>query len=60
MKWSEMRRLAEKNGWELYRNGSRHDIYRHPQKDFIIEIERHGSQEVKQGLYFKLKKQIGF
>lgn len=60
MKWSELRKKAEERGWYLHRNGSKHDIYLHPEKDFPIQIERHGSQEVKTGLYNKLKKQIGF
>ncbi|MDR0832625.1 MAG: type II toxin-antitoxin system HicA family toxin [Candidatus Symbiothrix sp.] len=60
MKWSELRRIAERNGWLFQRNGGKHDIYVHPDKDYKIEIERHGSQEVKPGLYYKLKKQIGF
>ncbi|MDR2621489.1 MAG: type II toxin-antitoxin system HicA family toxin [Dysgonamonadaceae bacterium] len=53
-------RIAEKNGWYLYRRGSRHDIYRHNDKDYPIEIERHDSQEVRPGLFYKLKRQIGF
>ena len=60
MKWSELRRIAEKNGWRLYRNGSRHDLYRHPDKDYPIEIGRHDKEEIKNGLFYKLKKQIGF
>ncbi|MBO7491414.1 MAG: type II toxin-antitoxin system HicA family toxin [Bacteroidales bacterium] len=32
MKWSELRRIAERNGWYLVRTGSRHDIYAHPEK----------------------------
>ncbi|OQB29728.1 MAG: YcfA-like protein [Bacteroidetes bacterium ADurb.Bin174] len=60
MKWNELRRIAEKNGWYLYRNGSRHDIYRHPEKDYPIQIGRHGSEEIKTGTLNKLKKQIGF
>jgi predicted RNA binding protein YcfA (HicA-like mRNA interferase family) len=60
MKWSELRKIAERKGWVLVRRGGRHDIYAHPNKDYIIEIERHESQEVRNGLYYKLKKQIGF
>jgi predicted RNA binding protein YcfA (HicA-like mRNA interferase family) len=60
MKWSELKRKAIENGWYLERNGAEHDIYVHPEKDYKIEIERHGSKEVKTGLYYKLKKQIGF
>ena len=60
MKWSELRRIAEKHGWYLWRSGSRHDIYLHPEKKGSLEIERHDSQEVKTRLFHNLKKQIGF
>ena len=60
MKWSELRRIAERNGWYLVRTGSRHDIYAHPEKSGILEIERHGAQEIRDKLYHKLKKKIGF
>jgi predicted RNA binding protein YcfA (HicA-like mRNA interferase family) len=62
MKWNELRRIAEKMGWQLYRNGADHDVYRHPDKpkDEVIYIGRHGKQEVAKGTYNKLKKQIGF
>jgi predicted RNA binding protein YcfA (HicA-like mRNA interferase family) len=60
MKWSELQRKAIKKGWYLVRNGGNHDIYAHPDKDYQIQIERHDSEEVKPGLYYKLKKQIGF
>ncbi|MDR3217866.1 MAG: type II toxin-antitoxin system HicA family toxin [Dysgonamonadaceae bacterium] len=60
MKWSELKRKAIEKGWYLERNGGEHDIYVHPEKDYKIEIERHDSKEVKTGLYYKLKKQIGF
>jgi len=60
MKWSELKRIAERKGWVLVRYGGRHNIYEHADKDFEIQIERHDSKEVKQGLYYKLKKQIGF
>ena len=60
MKWSELKRKAKKGGWELLRHGSEHDIYSHPDKDYQIQLGRHDSEEVKKGLYHKLKKQIGF
>jgi predicted RNA binding protein YcfA (HicA-like mRNA interferase family) len=53
MKWSELRRKAERKGWYLVRNGSNHDIYAHKDKDFQIQIGRHDSEEVKKGLYSK-------
>lgn len=60
MKWSELRRKAEKNGWYLIRHGSNHDIYGHAQKDYQIQLGRHGAEEIPIGTYNKLKKQIGF
>lgn len=60
MKWSELRKKAIRNGWYKLRNGKEHDIYAHPDKEYFIQISRHDSEEVKTGLYHKLKKQIGF
>ncbi|MFT4094712.1 MAG: type II toxin-antitoxin system HicA family toxin [Niabella sp.] len=60
MKWSELRKKATDRGWYLKRNGKKHDIYAHPDKDYEIQIERHQSKEVAHGLFQKLKKQIGF
>jgi predicted RNA binding protein YcfA (HicA-like mRNA interferase family) len=60
MKWSEVERKATERGWYLVRNGSKHDIYGHSEKEFTIQIGRHRSEEVKYGLFCKLRKQIGF
>lgn len=60
MKWSELKKKAIENGWYFVEHGKKHDIYEHAEKDFPLLIERHGSQEVKNGIYQKLKKQIGF
>ena len=60
MKWSELKRIAKEKGWYLVKHGARHDIYLHPEREDILCIERHGSQEIKKGLYEKLKKQVGF
>ena len=60
MKWFEIERKAIENGWRFVRHGRDHDIWRHAEKDYQIQIERHKSKEVKPGLYYKLKKQIGF
>ena len=57
-KWNELKRLAVKNGWEFYRSGSRHDIYRHAGRTDEMQIERHWSQEVRPRLLKKLLNQI--
>lgn len=59
MKWNELRRYAEQRGWVFDRHGKKHDIYRHPDKDYFIQIERHDAVEVKNGLLRRLLKQIG-
>jgi len=60
MKWSEIKRIIENNGWYLHRSGANHDIYRHNKKDYPIIIGRHKSQEIPKDAYNRLKKQIGF
>ena len=59
MKWSELKRLAIKNGWILARHGGGHDIYYHPNKEGVIVMGRHDSEEVANGTAAKIKKQIG-
>jgi predicted RNA binding protein YcfA (HicA-like mRNA interferase family) len=60
MKWSEITRIAESKEWYFLRHGTKHDIYAHPEKDYIILIGRHKSQEVPKDAKNRLKKQIGF
>ena len=56
MKWSELRRLAERNGWVLVRFGKKHDEY---QKDGRrVFLERHSSREIKPGMCHRLMKQM--
>ena len=57
MKWSELRRIAEREGWILVRYGKKHDIY---EKDGdTLYIERHSSSEIKSGLYYSALKILG-
>jgi len=59
MKWSELRKLAEQNGWRLSRHGANHDIYEHQERSGKLLVGRHSSEEIKTGLMKKLLKQIG-
>ena len=56
MKWSELRRLAEQNGWVLIRFGKKHNAYQKGSKR--VFFERHTSQEIRNRLYHKLLKQL--
>ncbi len=60
MKWGELRKIAEDKGWYLVRHGANHDIYKHEKTNGLLLVERHESQEIRHGLYLKIKKLIGF
>lgn len=60
MTWKELKIRAERAGYQLVRNGKKHDIYKNPDTGSMIQIERHWSQEVRPGLLKTLKKEIGF
>ena len=59
MNWNELLKKVKAAGYEFDRHGSRHDIYRHPQKKDYVQIERHWSQEVRPKLMKKILSQIG-
>lgn len=60
MKWSEIKRIATSKGFELRKNGKKHDQYYNPKTGQMILVERHWSQEVRPGLLKELKKILGF
>ncbi|MDE5644031.1 MAG: type II toxin-antitoxin system HicA family toxin [Muribaculaceae bacterium] len=60
MKWSELIKIAEAHGYKFVGHGKKHDRYRNPETGDTIMVERHGSQEIRKGLYLSLKKRIGF
>lgn len=60
MKWNELRRIAEARGWRFLRSGGNHDVYYNPSTNAVILIGRHGGEEIRNGTFAKLKKQIGF
>ncbi|MDR1814110.1 MAG: type II toxin-antitoxin system HicA family toxin [Tannerella sp.] len=49
MKYSELYRLLESNGWQL-EQGKRHAKYVHPDIQPPIRVGRHPSQEVPVGM----------
>lgn len=48
MKYSELYRLLERDGWYIERTKGHH-IYVHPVKPGKIPVGKHGSQEVASG-----------
>ena len=59
MKWNELIRLAQDNGWYLQKHGKKHDVYIHAESRERIIIGRHGSDEVPIGTCVKILKQMG-
>lgn len=60
MTWKELRIKAEANGYVFVSHGKKHDKYVNPKTGSRVMIERHWSQEVRQGLLSTLRKEIGF
>lgn len=60
MKWNVLKRQALKHGFQFVKHGKEYDEYYNPTTGVTVRIERHGSQEVRKGLAYKLRKQIGF
>ena len=55
VKFSELYRLLEANGWER-KKGKRHHRYVNPKFDHFIPVGRHESQEVPTGTLKKILK----
>ncbi|MBQ0049149.1 MAG: type II toxin-antitoxin system HicA family toxin [Bacteroidales bacterium] len=54
-----MKRLVISKGYKFEKHGKKHDIYRNPETNDMLLIERHWSQEVRVGLMKKILSQIG-
>lgn len=58
MKFNELYRLLEKDGWYIERT-KRHHIYSHPTKGGKIPVGKHGTQEVPKGTLNSIIKMAG-
>lgn len=59
MKFSELQRKLEKNGWYMERS-KKHHIYVHPEKPGIkIPVGKHGAKEVPAGTLRSILKEAG-
>jgi len=56
---NELLKLLRKDGWYIHRNGSNHDLYRHPTKTGQLTVPRHGSKEMANGTYSSILKAAG-
>lgn len=58
MKFSELYRKLEKEGWYIERT-NKHHIFRHPMTKKIIPVGKHGSEEVPKGTLNSILKAAG-
>lgn len=58
MKFSELYRLLEENGWEK-KKGAKHIKYVHPDFSKPIPVGRHPSKEVPKGTLEAIKREAG-
>ena len=58
MKFNELYRLLEKDGWYIART-KRHHIFAHPVKKGKIPVGKHGTQDVPNGTLNSIIKMAG-
>jgi predicted RNA binding protein YcfA (HicA-like mRNA interferase family) len=58
MKFSELYKILEKDGWYIERT-KKHHIYMHPKKSGRIPVGKHSSEEVKTGMLNGILKLAG-
>lgn len=58
MKFSELYKLLEKNGWECTKGG-KHYKYVHKDYKYFVPVGRHKSHEVPPGTLEKILKETG-
>ena len=59
MKTSEITRLAKKNGCQVLRHGSRHDVWINPKTGGTTSIPRHKADEIPAGTANQILKDLG-
>lgn len=60
MKYKEVIKLLEKDGWSMARQKGSHRVYKHPARDGIVVVAGHRMQdEVPPGTLNSIMKQAG-
>ncbi len=59
MKYGELKKLLRKNGCQLEREGTRHEIWFNPQTGKRFTVGRHNTEEVKTGTLKSIMKDAG-
>lgn len=60
MRFSELIKVLNANGWIIVRPGSNHDLYGHPDRPgVLIPVSRHKTEDVKSGTLNSILKKAG-
>ena len=59
MKYREVIRLIEQEGWMWKRTNGSHRIYKHPEKPGSVVVAYHGGKDIPEGTLKSIMKQAG-
>jgi predicted RNA binding protein YcfA (HicA-like mRNA interferase family) len=59
MKYREIIKLVERDGWYWKRTSGSHEIYKHPTKLGIVVVAHHGAKDIPEGTVRSILKQAG-
>jgi len=59
MKYREIVKIVEQDGWYWKRTSGSHEIYKHPTKTGTVVIAYHGSRDIPEGTINSILKQAG-
>ena len=59
MKYRDLIKLVEQDGWDWKRTTGSHRIYKHPIKPGIVVVAYHGTKDVPEGTLKSILKQAG-
>jgi len=59
MKYRDLLRILEHDGWQNVRTKGSHRIYRHPVKEGIVVVAGSTGREIPPGTYRQILKQAG-
>jgi len=59
MKYRDLIKRVEKDGWYWKRTSGSHEIYKHPTKSGTVVVAHHGSKDIPEGTLKSILKQAG-
>jgi predicted RNA binding protein YcfA (HicA-like mRNA interferase family) len=59
LKYREIARRIEEDGWYLKRTSGSHHIYKHPTKSGTVVVAYHGAKDLPEGTLKSILKQAG-